>query len=49
MFDYTVMEVIRSIGAIAFGVFFYVTVIRPIRLYCRDCEQFRKFMEEDCA
>ena len=49
MFDYTVMEVVRSIGAIAFGVWFYRTVIRPMRLYCRDREQFRKLVEGGCA
>lgn len=49
MLDYAIMEVVRSIGAIAFGVWFYRAVIRPMRFYCQDSEQFRKLVKEDCA
>lgn len=49
MFDYAIAEAIHIIGGITFGVWFYKTVLRPMQEYCKSCERFRKFVEEDCA
>lgn len=44
---YTFMDVIKLIGMVAFSVGFYTFVLRPMRLYAKDCENFKKNLKEE--
>lgn len=44
---YTFMDAIMLIGQIAFSVGFYTFVLRPMRLYVKDCENFRRNLKEE--
>ncbi len=44
---YEIADVIKLIGMVVFSVMFYVLVLRPMRLYAKDCENFKKTLEEE--
>lgn len=44
---YTIVDVLRLLATAVFATGVYVFVIRPMREYAKDCENFRKFIEEE--